>query len=218
LTTGNEYEKVGNIMPKAVGGWSNTVSYKGFSLNFLLDYRFGGQLVSAPHLYAYGAGMYESTLQYRDEANGGLPYNVAPDGTKVLASDHASAQFHDGVLLKGVTPTGETNTTILEAADYYIGNFYWASGWYEKEGVLKNDYIKMREIVLGYNLPKTIADKLHFQNLRVSLIGRNLFYAYRTLDNLDPEVAMGSNWKQQGIDEGSLAATRSFGISLNGSF
>jgi iron complex outermembrane receptor protein len=218
LTTGTDYEKVGNIMPKAVGGWSNTVSYKGFSLNFLLDYRFGGKLVSAPHLYAYGAGMYESTMQYRDEANGGLPYNVTPDGTKVLASDHASAQFHDGVLLEGVTPDGEPNTTILEAADYYIGNFYWASGWYEKEGVLKNDYIKMREVVLGYNLPKTISDKLHFQNLRVSLIGRNLFYAYRTLDNLDPEVAMGSNWKQQGIDEGSLAATRSFGISLNGSF
>lgn len=218
LTTGNDYEKVGNIMPKAIGGWSNTFSYKGFSLNFLLDYRFGGKLLSAPHLYAYGAGMYESTMQYRDEANGGLPYNVASDGTKVLASDHASAQFHDGVILDGVTPEGDPNTTILEAADYYIGNFYWASGWYEKEGVLKNDYIKMREVVLGYNLPKSISDKLRFQNIRVSLIGRNLFYVYRTLDNLDPEVAIGSNWKQQGIDEGSMAATRSFGISLNGSF
>lgn len=218
LTEGTEYEKVGNIQPKSTGGWSNTLSYKGFSLNFSMDYRFGGKLVSAPHLYAYGAGMYESTMQYRDEANGGLPYNIDGDGNKVLASSHSSAQYHDGVLLEGVTTTGEPNTTIVEAAYYYINSFYWATGRYETQAVLKNDYIKMREVTLGYNLPKSISSKLRFQNLRISLIGRNLFYVYRTLKNLDPEVAIGSNWIRQGVDEGSMAATRSFGFSLNGSF
>jgi iron complex outermembrane receptor protein len=218
LTEGNEYEKVGNIQPKSVGGLSNTLSYKGFSLNFLMDYRFGGKLVSAPHMYAYGAGMYENTMQYRDEANGGLPYNVDGSGNKVLASDHSSAQYHDGILLEGVNTKGEPNTTIVEAAYYYINSFYWASGRYETQGVLNNDYIKMREVTLGYNLPKSISSKLRFQNLRISLIGRNLFYVYRTLKNLDPEVAIGSNWLRQGVDEGSMAATRSFGFSLNGSF
>jgi iron complex outermembrane receptor protein len=52
----------------------------------------------------------------------------------------------------------------------------------------------------------------------VSLVGRNLFYLYRTLDNLDPEVAIGSNWLRQGVDEGSIAATRSFGFTINGTF
>jgi iron complex outermembrane recepter protein len=217
-TLSGDYEKVGNIQPRAAGGWLNTITYKGFSLNVLLDYRFGGKLVSAPHLYATGAGMYESTMQYRDEANGGLPYNIDGDGKKVLAADHASAQYHDGVLLKGVTSSGEPNTTIVEAAYYYINSFYWASGWYERAGVLKNDYVKMREIALSYNLPRSFSEKLKFQNLRVSLVGRNLFYVYRTLDNLDPEVAIGSNWLRQGVDEGSMAATRSIGFSINGSF
>lgn len=215
MTTGNNYEKVGNIQPKAVGGWSNTLTYKGFSLNFLLDYRFGGQLVSAPHLYAYGAGMYESTMQYRDAEHGGLSYNIDGTGNKVLA---ANGQYHDGLVLDGVTTTGEKNTKILDAANYYINSFYWASGWYEKEGVLKNDYIKMREVALTYNLPRSIAQKLKFQSLRVSVIGRNLFYVYRTMKDLDPEVAIGSYWLRQGVDEGSMAATRSFGVSLNGSF
>jgi len=215
MTTGNDYEKVGNIQPKAIGGWSNTVTYKGFSLNFLLDYRYGGKLVSAPHLYAYGAGMYESTMQYRDAEHGGLSYNIDGSGNKVLADN---GQYHDGLILDGVTTTGEKNTKIVDAANYYINSFYWASGWYEKEGVLKNDYIKMREVTLAYNLPRSIAQKLHFQSLRVSVIGRNLFYVYRTLKNLDPEVAIGSNWLRQGVDEGSMAATRSFGFSLNGSF
>lgn len=218
LTTNDEYEKVGNVQPKATGGWSNTISYKGFSLNFLIDYRYGGKLVSPPHLYAFGAGMYENTMRYRDEANGGLPYNIDGNGNKVLAPDHASAQYHDGVLLEGVKANGEPNTTIVEAAYYYVNNYYWASGWYEKEGVLKNDYVKMREITLGYNLPTAIAQKLRFNNLRVSLIGRNLFYLYRTLDNLDPEVAVGSSWYRQAVDEGSMAATRSFGFAINGSF
>lgn len=217
FTLSSDYTKVGNVQPKAVGGWSNTLSYKAFTLDFLIDYRFGGSLVSAPLLYAYGAGMYETTMQYRDEQNGGLPYNIV-GGVKVLAPDHASAEFHDGVMLDGVKSNGETNDIIIDAASYYINGFYWSSGWYQKEGVHKNDYIKLREVALGVSLPRTIADKLHFQNIRVSLIGRNLLYLYRTLDNLDPEVAVGSSWTRQGVDEGSLAATRSYGFSINASF
>ena len=121
-------------------------------------------------------------------------------------------------IVDGVTSPGERNTTIVDAAYYYINSFYWSTGRYDEQGVLKNDYIKMREATLSYNLPKSIASKLRFQNLRVSLIGRNLFYLHRTLKNLDPEVAIGSNWLRQGVDEGSMAATRSFGFSLNGSF
>jgi iron complex outermembrane receptor protein len=218
LTTGNNYEKVGNIQPKSIGGWSNTISYKGFSLFFLMDYRYGGKLVSAPHLYGYGAGMYENTMQYRDAANGGLPYNINVDGDKVLAESHDGAQYHDGVILPGVNEAGEVNSTIVDAAYYYINSYYWASGWYEKQGVLKNDYIKMREVALTYTLPGKISSKIGFQNLRVSVIGRNLFYLYRTLDNLDPEVAVGSSWLRQGVDEGSLAATRSLGFSISGNF
>lgn len=213
-----EYTKTGNIQPKAVGGWSNTLSYQGFALDFLMDYRFGGEIVSAPLLYATGAGMYENTMQYRDEANGGLPYNIDENGNKVLAPSHTEAEFHDGVLLEGVTTSGEENTTIVNAAYYYINSFYWASGRYEEAAVYKNDYIKMREVALSYNLPTVIAEKLRFQNIRVSLIGRNLFYLYRTLDNLDPEAMLGTRWDKQGIDEGSMAATRSYGFTINARF
>ena len=216
LSTG--YKKVGNIMPKGLGGWLNTVTYKNFSLNFMIDYRYGGSLVSAPLLYATGAGMYKNTMQYRDEANGGLPYNIDGAGNKILASSHAGAAFHDGVLLKGVKADGTENTTIVDAAYYYINSFYWSSGWYEKSGVYKNDYVKLREASLSYTLPKVVSDKLKLKNLRVSLIGRNLFYLYRTLDNLDPEVAIGTSWNRQGIDEGSLAATRSYGFSIHAGF
>ncbi|MFT2008477.1 SusC/RagA family TonB-linked outer membrane protein [Pontibacter sp. 13R65] len=218
------YEKAGNILPKVVGGFSNTMSFKNFSLDFLVDYRLGGQIVSTPLKYAYGAGMFENTMQYRDEANGGLPYYM--DGTtKVLLPSHnatapnGSTVYHDGVLLEGVTAEGETNTTVVDAAYYYMNTFYWgADAWNAKGSVYDNSYVKMRELVLGYNLPQSFAQKMKFQNLRVSLVGRNLFYFWRTLENLDPEAPIGSQWYRQGIDEGSSAATRSIGFQINASF
>ena len=78
------YEKVGNVMPKLTGGWFNNISWKRFSLDCAVDYRFGGKLVSPPLKYNTGAGMYKSTLQYRDEEHGGLPYYIDPSGQKIL--------------------------------------------------------------------------------------------------------------------------------------
>ena len=130
----------------------------------------------------------------------------------------AGKYYHDGVLLDGVTTTGEKNTTVVDAPNYYLNMYGWSTGWYEKGAVYKNDYAKLRELVLSYNLPKTVSDKLHLQNIRVSVVGRNLFYIYRTLKNLDPEAPVGTSWKNQGVDEGSSAAIRSYGVSLHVSF
>ena len=92
-----------------------------------------------------------------------------------------------------------------------------SQSWNEP-AVQKNNYAKLRELVLGYTVSKGTAAKLHLQSLRLSLIGRNLLYVYRTMKNLDPEAPMGGSWLKQGIDEGSSGATRSYGFSLNASF
>jgi iron complex outermembrane receptor protein len=120
--------------------------------------------------------------------------------------------------LKGVKEDGIVNTTIVDAATYYINTFTWGNTAWNGGAIYDNSYIKLREVVLGYTIPKTVTDKLHFQSIRVSLIGRNLFYVWRTLKNLDPESTIGTNWLNQGIDEGAGAATRSYGFSVNMSF
>jgi iron complex outermembrane receptor protein len=203
-----KHVKVGNIMPKAIGGFSNTITYKNFSLDFTIDYRFGGKMVSPPTKYMTGAGLLENTLKYRDAENGGLTYTVD------------DVTYNDGVLLEGVNQnTGEKNTKIISAADYYLGTFYWGGdAWQEKGSVFDNSYIKLREAIISYRIPSQITDKLHINNVRVSLIGRNLFYLYKTLENLDPEAPVGNKWWSQGIDLGSSAPTRSLGFSLNANF
>lgn len=203
-----KYKKAGNIMPKAVGGISNTFSYKGFTLDCMVDYRFGGKMVSPSMKYMKGAGLLKNSMKYRDEAHGGLTYT---DG---------GVTYHDGVLLDGVNEnTGQKNTVVLDAANYYINTFYWgADAWNEEGAIFDNSYVKMREIALSYKVPSSISNKLSLTNLKVSLVGRNLFYIYRTLENLDPEAPLGNKWWSQGIDVGSTAASRSFGVTLNASF
>lgn len=186
------FQKVGNIMPKAIGGLTNTFTYKNFSLDLTVDYRFGGQLVSPPLKYGKSAGLYENTLPFRDS----------------------------GITLQGVNQnTGLPNTVKLDGAAYYINTFYWGNdAWNEEAMVYDNSYIKMREAVVGYTLDNKIAKKVGMNNLRVSLIGRNLFYFWKTIENLDPEAPVGNQWFSQGVDFGSTAASRSFGISLNANF
>lgn len=221
LIDNSRYEKVGNVMPRVTGGWFNSFTWKKFSLDCSVDYRIGGKMVSPPLKYNTGAGMYESTLQYRDAEHGGLPYYINGSGEKMLLPDHQAQApnggkvYHDGVVLPGVTVTGKENTQVIDAAYYYMNTFIWGASAVNESAVLDNSYIKLRELIFGYSLPAKLTGKLHFNNIRFSLIGRNLLYFYRTLKNIDPEATIGSNWIRQSVDEGSMAATRSFGFAVN---
>ena len=202
------YVQSGNIMPKVVGGFSNTLSYKAFALDFTVDYSLGGKMISPPTKYMKGAGMLESSMQYRDTEHGGLTYT------------QNGKTYTDGVLLTGVNQTtGLANTKIISAAEYYMTTYNWGEdSWSEDGSIYKNSYVKMREATLSYKLPGSLANKIHVNNLRVSLVGRNLFYLYRTMKDLDPEAAIGSQWYSQGTDNGSTAASRSFGFAIHANF
>jgi len=203
-----KYEKVGSIMPKAVGGFSNTLMYKNFALDFTIDYRLGGKMVSNPTKYMMGAGMFENTMQYRDAEHGGLTYTAD------------SKTYNDGVLLEGVNQTtGQTNTKVIDAATYYMNTFGWGyDAWNEKGSVFNNSYIKLREVSLSYHVPVSISKKLSMNNIKISFIGRNLFYLWKTLENIDPEAPLGNKWWSQGVDVGSTASSRSLGFSLSANF
>ena len=218
-----KYEKVGNLLPKIVGGFANTISFHNLSLDFMVDYRFGGKIVSTPLKFQTGAGMFTTTLPGRDEEHGGIPYYINTAGEMVRLPSHTSVPpngplYHDGMILDGVTENGQPNTKLVQAGYYYFNMFDDDTQAWNEPAVQKNDYAKLRELVLGYNISKAAAAKLHLQSLRLSLIGRNLFYVYRTMKLLDPEAPMGGSWLKQGIDEGSSGATRSYGFSLNASF
>ncbi len=80
------FEKVGNANPKFQMGWSNTFNYKKFSLEFLVDGKFGGQVLSMTDMLMDSYGVSVASGQARDA--GGVTVNaVDPSGKAVTKVD-----------------------------------------------------------------------------------------------------------------------------------
>lgn len=83
----------------------------------------------------------------------------------------------------------------------------------------KNNYIKMRELSLGYKLPNSFISKIKAKNIQISAFARNLFFIYRSIKDLDPEqMTGGSNWVNNVSNAGTSPATRTYGLMLRASF
>ena len=64
--TTDKAAKIGNFNPDWTLGWSNTVTYKGFSLYFLIDARVGGDVISLTQAGLDYAGVSKATGDARD--------------------------------------------------------------------------------------------------------------------------------------------------------
>jgi iron complex outermembrane receptor protein len=219
-TDNTKMVKAGNIQPDLTGGIANTFRYKNWSLDFLVDFRWGGQIVSTTSQYAWGAGLFKSTLQYRDEAHGGKTYYEDAAGNRSLTPFTGAKEYHDGMILDGVDATGKQNDKIISAPEYYLTTYDWGitPNTSYRTAVFDNNFIKLREVSLSYALPVRLANKARMQTLTVGLFGRNLLYFYKTLPELDPEVGIGSSFIGQGYEAGTATASRTIGANLRLSF
>jgi TonB-linked SusC/RagA family outer membrane protein len=120
----------------------------------------------------------------------------------------------DGITT-GVTESGSANTVKADAQGYYRSLAQQVTSTH----VLDGDFIKLRQVTLGYMLPESIIGKLKvFRSIRASFVARNLAILMKKSDNIDPEATFGSNVRYYGIEGTSLPSTRSYGINLNFTF
>ncbi|MCU7548782.1 SusC/RagA family TonB-linked outer membrane protein [Chitinophagaceae bacterium LB-8] len=220
--------KVGNAMPKMVGGVFNTFTYKGISLDALVDFRFGGHIMPTGINWMISRGLLEESLNYMDAEHGGLSYYVDANGkgvqTTAAQGPNGEKVYHDGMLLEGATADGQKNTNVTSQANYYWTVYNWGGPQYSPNTryelyIQKNSYVKFREISLGYKIPARLVSKIGAKNVQLSVFGRNLFYIYRTLKNLDAEqTTAGSRWFQTLNNAGTNPSTRSFGVMLRAGF
>ncbi len=189
-TDGNE--SLGSAYPKTLAGLSNTFRYKNFDLSVLFDAQFGGKYFSTSYMWGMYSGMLAETAGLNELGN---PIRDAvEDG--------------GGVLLQGVHADGTPNTTRLDAEAW--GNSIYSGP--AAQSVFKSDYIKLREISIGYQVP--LRSTKYVKALKVSAYGRNL--AMFGLDNksFDPEMATTSSGNIQGIEGGALPSTANFGFNV----
>lgn len=224
---GNNWIKAGNAMPKLTGGLLNNFTYKGITLDVIADFRFGGAIMPTGINWMTSRGLTEESLTAMDAEHGGLAYYVDANGKGVqttgAAGPNGETVYHDGMLMDGVLATGEKNTNIVSQAVYYNSTYNWGGPQYGSARyelyVKDNTYIKMREISLGYRLPVALTRKIGTQNLTLSVFGRNLFFIYRTIKDMDAEQAnTGTRWTDNISNAGNNPSFRTMGVMLRASF
>jgi len=224
----NKMEKYGNVQPKGAGGILNSVTYKNFTLDFNIDFKYGGYVIPTGLFWLTSRGLTEESLNYMDAAHGGMSYYLNSDGkgvqTTASQGPNGEVVMHDGMLLDGVTADGQKNTNVVSQAYYYWVTYNWGGPQYSPTTlynlyIKKNDYLKMREISLTYNLSPRIAGKILAKRLAVSVFARNAFYLYRTIKDMDAEqLTTGNTWLSNVNNAGSQPASRTFGVMLRASF
>lgn len=216
----------GNVMPKVYGGFISDFRYKDLSFRIGFDYKFGGTIFSYTNNRLTGTGQLASTLKYRDEANGGLAYYIDASGNKVpwQHSQPAPAQsrdgkvYHDGLILPGVKADGSAykqNDIITSATAYYESYVNDLATSFPPDRVEKNNYIKLRELALGYTLPARITKMLRLQRATITAAARNLFYIYKSIPNIDPEGALGADVY---VENTIYPSQRTYSLGLNVAF
>ena len=193
---------IGDPNPDWIGGITNSVRYKEFTLSFLIDVRHGGQLFSLDQYYGLATGLYPETAGLNDK---GHPI-------RSLASDFNG---EGGILRDGVDPDGKPNIKRASAVNYgaYGYRYSPAAGF-----IYDASYVKLREASINYSLPKSLLSKIApFKGIDFSLVGRNLWIIHKNLPYSDPEDSYGSG-NLQGYQGNAYPATRSIAFNIRFKF
>jgi TonB-linked SusC/RagA family outer membrane protein len=148
---------LGNYQPKYTMGISNSFSFKGIQLSFLIDIRKGGQFYSQTLAYMHAAGTAKGTLPFRD----------------------------GGLIVDGVKENGSKNTVAITAQQYWekvAGAEPVASLF-----IYDASNTRLREVTLGYSIPDKVFGKVPVRNVTLSLVGRNLWLIKSHIPGVDPE-------------------------------
>jgi hypothetical protein len=169
-------------------GFSNSFQYKDFNMSFLIDGKFGGQVFSGTNAAARGAGLTQDTN---------------PAGGR-----------ENGLVVSGTDTSGSSFTTTVSQAD--METYFAPIGIYgiAEASVFDSDYIKFRQLSIGYRLPSKYLDKIALSSVNISFIATNLFYLMTTAPNIDPEAGFNVG-NGQGLEWFGVPPTRNYGFNLN---
>jgi hypothetical protein len=234
----------GDYLLGSANGLVVTRTYPGAPIGSFYGYQAVGvfqnaaQLASTPHLAAAGVGdlIFADTdgngvLDDRDRTNLGSPIpkllygmnlqggykgfdlsidlqgvsgNKIYNGKETIRPDLYNFESH---VWNRWTGDGTSNTEPRASSGGY--NFLPSSHF-----IQNGSYFRLRNVTLGYNLSKNIAQKLNMTNLRVYVRGTNIFTASK-FTGYSPEVASTSPIAN-GIDNGTypIPAIYSAGVNL----
>jgi len=167
------------VNPTFYGGLSNTLTLKGFDLNFLITYSGGNYiydhemaLMSTPSLGKNG--LYADLIENSWSQPGDKAYYPR------LVYNTTQPYDWDSEVLNPSSPTGKGDWK-----EQTNGNYSIQFGSHSKY-LYKGDYVKLKHVELGYTLSETLIKKLQIKSFRVYIAADNL-YTLTAYPGWDPE-------------------------------
>ncbi len=180
---------LGSAIADWTGGFSTALNFKGLTAGALFDFQQGGVIHSTSLQWAKYSGMHPETVEYNGQTD----------------------IRENGMILDGVTAEGAENTTPVDPQTYYQS--YWRRA---APNVYDGSFLKLREVRLGYTLPKGILGD-NIRDVSIGLYGRNLAVLSAALPYLDPQIITGAG-NDQGLENAQVPSTRSYGVNLRFKF
>lgn len=189
-----EKEFYGTSQYDYIVGVNTRFGYKGITLSAVIDIRQGGL-------------MYSRTADIN---------NFTGNGVKTTFNDRKPFVVPNSVQEVGPGEYVENTTAIDQQHmdDYYSANAK------ARTTVIDKSFIKLREVVLSYQLPKRLLDNTPLATVSAAIFGRNLLL-FTPVDNqfIDPETTTFGNDIAANYGEfSSNPSVRSYGISLKATF
>lgn len=162
-------------------------------------------------------GGLRSTLRYQ-----GLTFSVQVDtrrggkifcgtcrlGTRTGVLAETANRPPEGLIFPGVKEDGTPNDVAVGARAYWRAKYNASEEWLHD-----NNWWKLREVSLGFDLPPHVLRRLPFSTARVNVVGRNL-WLWTDIPHIDPETGLRPD-NFQGIEYEQFPTGRSFGINIS---
>ena len=195
---------IGNVTPNFLLGVNNTLSFKGLTLSFLIDWKDGGMMYSGSNRLINLYGTSAAT------DNRSTPFTYTGVGYSTLESIDDNDVAHGG-----------TSSTFSRGGegDEIAHQYRYATilGSISEANVFETSFVKLREVSLSYTFPKSLVSKIYLKGLSASVSARNILL-WTSLPNFDPESSQGTGNGQSGFDYMSLPQTTSLGAGLTVTF
>jgi TonB-linked SusC/RagA family outer membrane protein len=183
-----EPSKYGNSSPDWVWGANTTIKYKNWSFAVSVDGRVGGLAQTTTEMYMWRAGSHPNSVtpeRYLDATIPGSKNYIGP-GVKVV-SGSATYDTYGNITsdTRVYAPNDEAVTY-----EFYTNQIHSGTAWGGSPSPLEayvTTFVKVREMALTYDLPKTICTKFKSKGVSASAVGQNMFLWAKQFKYSDPD-------------------------------
>lgn len=211
--------KIGNYNPNFMLGTQTSISYKGFTLNMNIDWRAGGSFLSQTYRYyesdfhsqryvesiinpggrtgdALVSWLKANADQYIIPHGNQFPQVGGPTGDAGGFSWAGDNGTKNGNFVPGVMAQYDASGNITGYTENlggpgtvffgYNDGYAWS---FNKAALFDASFVKLREISISYDIPRTFLKPLGVQNASLGVYSRNIILWTAAKINIDPEMA-----------------------------